>query len=432
MSSERLQQEDAVGAALCGRPVSRRGRPHRGAPTFLILAALFSALGCGKQGPPLPPLKNIPAPTKDLTVVQQGPQLLASFTYPTVTAAGVALGGMSAVEIWTTARPAPDGKATPIDAHAFATAAKPLQKITGADLTAATSGSRMDLALPLPPLTAPVTPATGSAKAPAVPPAPKAPTAPAAPTAPTAPATTPAPGAPAAAAPGAPATPAGPLPLATYYAIRTFGRNGEKSDFSNIVTIVPTAPPAAPQQVTITARGDGIQVEWAPVTGTVAGYNVYRRSAQERSNGKPIHTAAATEKSWLDSTAKFGQDYIYSVTSLSVLQPPIESAIASEHEVHYVDRFAPPPPTELVALTEAGRARLVWRASEADDVAGYIVYRREGETGKLERLTDKPVESTEFLDTAVGSGKIYVYRVTAIDQAGNESGPSNEVRAAVP
>ena len=120
------------------------------------------------------------------------------------------------------------------------------------------------------------------------------------------------------------------------------------------------------------------------------------------------------------------------MTSLSVLQPPIESAIGSEHEVHYVDRFAPPPPTELVALTEAGRARLVWRASEADDVAGYIVYRREGETGKLERLTAKPVESTEYLDTAVGAGKTYVYRVTAIDQAGNESGPSNEVRAAVP
>jgi hypothetical protein len=402
------------------------GRLAHGLVAAALLAAAVTAGGCGKQGPPLPPLKNIPAPTKDLTVVQQGPQLLASFTYPTVTAAGLALGGMTAVEIWTTARPAPDGKAAPIDAHSFATAAKPLQKITGADLTAATSGSRMDIALPLPPLTAPVTSATGSAKAPAATPAPVKSAPPATP-----PAAAPVPGAPPPAA-AAPAIPAGPGPLATYYAIRTFGKNGEKSDFSNIVPIVPTAPPAAPQQVTITARGDGIQVEWAPVAGTVAGYNIYRRGAQERSNGKPVHTAGATEKSWLDSTAKFGQDYIYSVTSLSVLQPPIESAIASEHEVHYIDRFAPPPPTELVALTEAGRARLVWRASEADDVAGYIVYRREGETGKLERLTAKPVESTEFLDTTVGSGKTYVYRVTAIDQAGNESGPSNEVRAAVP
>lgn len=222
------------------------------------------------------------------------------------------------------------------------------------------------------------------------------------------------------------------MPLATYFAVRTYGRNGEKSDFSNVVSVVPKAPPAAPQQVTITPRGDGIQVEWAPVTGTIVGYNVYRRGAQERSNGKPVHTGAATDKSWLDTTARFDQDYIYSVTALSELQPPIESAIASEHEVHYVDRFAPPAPSELVALTETGRARLVWRASEAEDVVGYIVYRRESETGKLERITPKPVESTEFLDTVVGGGKTYVYRVTAVDRAGNESGPSNEVRAAVP
>jgi fibronectin type 3 domain-containing protein len=282
------------------------------------------------------------------------------------------------------------------------------------DLTASTTGSRIDIALPLPPVTAPAAPAApgkGST-------APKAPTKGTPPAAGTAPATA--------------TAPAEPVPLATYFAVRTYGKNGERSDFSNIVPVVPKAPPAAPQQVTTTPRGDGIQVEWAPVAGTVAGYNVYRRGAQERSNGKPIHTSGTTEKSWLDTTAKFGQDYIYSVTALSQLQPPIESAIGSEHEVHYVDRFAPPPPTELVALAEAGRVRLVWRASEADDVAGYIVYRREDETGKLERVTAKPVESAEYLDTAVAAGKTYIYRVTAIDQAGNESGPSNEVRAAVP
>src|SRR5882757_8891836 len=131
----RRPQQDAVGAALCGRPVSRSGRPHRGAPTLLILAVLFSALGCGKQGPPLPPLRNVPAPTKDLTVIQQGPRLLVSLTYPTVTPAGTALAGVSAVEVWSTARPAPDGKASPVDARSFGTLAKPLQRIAGADLT---------------------------------------------------------------------------------------------------------------------------------------------------------------------------------------------------------------------------------------------------------------------------------------------------------
>jgi hypothetical protein len=140
----------------------------------LIAAALLAAaLGCGKQGPPLPPLRNVPAPTKDLTVVQQGPRLLASLTYPTVTPAGTALGGISTVEVWSTALPAPGGTASPVDARSFTTLAKPLQKVTGADLTAATTGSRIDIFLPLPPVNAPAAPAAPG-KGPAT--APKAPT----------------------------------------------------------------------------------------------------------------------------------------------------------------------------------------------------------------------------------------------------------------
>jgi fibronectin type 3 domain-containing protein/predicted small lipoprotein YifL len=389
------QRHDFVGAALCGRPVF----------SGLLILALFSALGCGKQGPPLPPLRAVPAPVKDLTVVQQGPRLLLSFTYPTVTPAGTALAGISAVEIWSVSRVAPGGKPATIDAREFGNVAKPVQKVEGADLTSATSGSRIDIALTLPP--------TLLSPAPAIPAA-------AAPPAVTPPAATAIP------------APAGPQPQAGYFAVRTLGKNGDRSELSNIVSLVPTAPPASPSRVTVTARGDGVLVEWTPVEGTVAGYNVYRRGAQERANAKPVHTAGAQEKSWLDSTARFGQSYIYGVTALSQTQPPIESAIASEHEVRYVDRFAPPPPTELVALAETGRVRLVWRPSEAEDVAGYIVYRRAGDGGKFERVTPKPVEAAEYVDTAVAGGRTYTYRVTAVDQAGNESGPGNEVRAAAP
>jgi fibronectin type 3 domain-containing protein len=376
---------------------------------------LAAALGCGKQGPPLPPLRAVPAPVKDLTVVQQGPRLLLSFTYPTVTPAGTALAGISAVEIWSVARVAPDGKPATIDPREFGNVAKPVQKVEGADLTSATSGSRIDIALPLPPTL--LTPAP-AAPAPAAP-APAAATPAATPPAAGTTATTPAP-------------PAGPQPQAGYFAIRTFGKNGDRSDLSNIVSVVPKAPPASPARVTVTARGDGVLVEWTPVEGTVAGYNVYRRGAEERANAKPVHTSGAQEKSWLDTTARFGQGYIYGVTALSQIQPPIESAIASEHEVRYVDRFAPPPPTELVALAEAGRVRLVWRPSESEDVAGYVVYRRVGDGGKFERVTPKPVEAAEYVDTAVAGGKTYTYRVTAVDQTGNESAPGNEVRAAAP
>jgi hypothetical protein len=373
---------------------SRTGRLAGRLVLSSALGVLPWALGCGKQGPPLPPLRAVPAPVKDLSVVQQGNRLLMTFSYPQVTPAGTALQGISAVEIFSASLPAPGGTANPIDPRAFSGAAKSVQTVTGADLTAATAGSRIELSLPLPASTAPAPPATGTAT---------------------------------------PATPApAPTPLASYYAVRTYGREGDKSDLSNVAFVVPKAPPAAPTRVTVTPRGDGILVEWAPVEGAAAGYNVYRRAAQERSSGKPVHTSGPQEKSWLDNTARFGQSYIYSVTALAQATPVVESSVGSEHEVHYVDRFAPPPPTELVALAEARRVRLVWRPSEADDLAGYLVYRRVGETGAFTRITPQPVVSAELIDTAVAAGQTYTYRVTAVDQTGNESVPGGEVRANVP
>ncbi|HEV8583081.1 MAG TPA: hypothetical protein VGX68_28780 [Thermoanaerobaculia bacterium] len=320
----------------------------------------------------------MPAPTKDLSVVQQGPRLLLSFAYPQVTPAGTALEGISAVEIWTASRPAVEGKANPMDSREFNAAAKLAQKLAGADLTAATEGDRVNVLLPLP------------------------------------------------------ETSAGAAPQAQYFAIRTFGKEGDRSDLSNVASLVPKAPPAAPARVNVTARADGVLVEWSGVEGATAGYNVYRRSSQERAHGRPIHVAGQAERSWLDTTARFGESYIYTVTALAQQEPVVESAITSEHEVRYQDRFAPPAPTELVALAETGRVRLVWRASEADDLAGYLVYRRVGESGAFERLTAQPVDVAEFNDTAVRGGESYSYRVTAVDQTGNESAPGGEVRAVVP
>jgi hypothetical protein len=352
-------------------------RASKGTAVALGFSLLF-ALACGKQGPPLPPLRAVPAPVKDLAVVQQGPHLLLSFGYPQATPAGTALEGISAVEIWQVARPAADGKANPLDPREFNVAAKLAQKLEGADLTAATEGGRINVLLPLP------------------------------------------------------ETPAGAAPQALYFGVRTFGNQGDRSDLSNVASLVPRTPPAAPERVNATARADGILVEWSGVEAATAGYNVYRRDSRERAFGRPVHVAGAQDRSWLDTTARFGQSYIYTVTALAQQEPVVESAVTSEHEVRYQDRFPPPAPGELVALAEAGRVRLVWRASEADDLAGYVVYRRPGETGAFERLTAQPVATAEYVDTAVQAGQSYTYRVTAVDQAGNESAASGEVRAAAP
>ena len=52
--------------------------------------------------------------------------------------------------------------------------------------------------------------------------------------------------------------------------------------------------------------------------------------------------------------------------------------------------------------------------------------------GGWERLTPKPIVATTYVDTSVAAGRAYDFRVTAIDQSGNESAPGAEVHVAVP
>ena len=81
---------------------------NRKSLALLVLGTAVLA-GCGKQGPPLPPLKAVPATTKDLVATQQGGQIVLTFSYPKTTPAGLALPGVSAVEVLEATRPATPG-----------------------------------------------------------------------------------------------------------------------------------------------------------------------------------------------------------------------------------------------------------------------------------------------------------------------------------
>ena len=207
-------------------------------------------------------------------------------------------------------------------------------------------------------------------------------------------------------------------------AVRTFGRNGDRRTSRTSCAVVPKAPPAAPEQVTVTPRGDGIQVEWTPAAGTVAGYNVYRRGAQERSNGKPVHTAGAAGEELARQHGPVRPE-LHLQRDGPLPAPAADRERASRASTRSTTSTASRRRRRPSWWRWPRRAGSAWSggASEAEDVAGYIVYRRVGDSGKFERVTPKPVEAAEYVDTAVGSGKTYTYRVTAVDQAGNESAP---------
>jgi fibronectin type 3 domain-containing protein len=123
-----------------------------------------------------------------------------------------------------------------------------------------------------------------------------------------------------------------------------------------------------------------------------------------------------------------GEQYEYTVRTVAARAPSIESTDGPVREIEYLDTFAPPTPTGLVALAEEGRIRLLWERVEAPDLAGYRVYRQAGDQAPVE-LEREPGPATDHSDEQVRAGVAYTYRVVAVDDDGNESAPSDPATA---
>lgn len=413
----------------------RRGLRGTGLGLALALALGLAATGCGNKRPPKPPPRMVPSATTDLQVSQRGTELQFDFAYPDVTIGGQPLPGIEAVELWRMTRPLqpapPEDEGedadedaetdedtedtepaeeelaeeeTPpatspflfrrppeivlqaeprveVDPREFAALAALELRIEGAELQAAISGDRVLLRLPLGELPPPEVPEEERDL--------------------------------------------------EVFAILTVSGRGLDSPFSNVVKILPRTPPEPPVQIETLPDARGVDVVWRAENPPV-GFRVYRRDAASRAYGTPIAQPVPTARTHLDRTASFGSRYVYSVTAVALETPLVESALAAEREVQYDDRYPPAPPTGVIVLGEPGRARLLWEPSAADDLASYLVYRRDADGAGFDRLTAEPGLELSYVDTEVASGRSYSYYVSAVDLSGNESEASETVDVVIP
>jgi len=91
------------------------------------------------------------------------------------------------------------------------------------------------------------------------------------------------------------------------------------------------------------------------------------------------------------------------------------------------DLTAPAAPTGLAAEAGSRHVSLSWSAVAG--ATGYTVYRSPLTGGGYVKANGSPLTGTSFDDTGLDNGRTYYYVVRALDAAGNESDPSNEVSA---
>jgi fibronectin type 3 domain-containing protein len=89
------------------------------------------------------------------------------------------------------------------------------------------------------------------------------------------------------------------------------------------------------------------------------------------------------------------------------------------------------------ARVEASRRHTIhleWQppAKSRKPVAGYNIYRSNDGGGSFSKLNTLPIPKSEYDDATVRRGTAYLYIVKSVGKKGVESGPSNEIRMAVP
>ena len=202
----------------------------------------------------------------------------------------------------------------------------------------------------------------------------------------------------------------------------------------SIVSESPCAPiaqrlpegPLAPVQLNASnseSTHEVIELEWDDNRESeVSGYGIYLAS---RRSG-PFQRIAwmAPQSNYADMRIGDGSIYYYAVSAINLWG--LESPLSSVVEVRSVDVTPPNPPTGLKVSSQDrqnGRATLEWNVNPGDTIKGYRLYRQDG------RGTRAPITAllfgARFEDWTFPSEGVSTYSVTAIDLAGNESGPSN-------
>lgn len=219
---------------------------------------------------------------------------------------------------------------------------------------------------------------------------------------------------------------ASPLPGTNCYAVVLVDAQGTASEpaparCATPAPIVPLPLPAAVPAPDVQA-GDGMAtLAFGPAGDATL---LWRLERAESADGPFAPVAVpgglVAGPRFVDRDAVNGTAYWYRLTPLGrdlvAGEPAIVGPVLAE------DR-PPPAPAHLTVERTDDRVRLAWDPVDVPDLDGYHVYRALPE-GALERLTDQPLPDPA-MDLPLDDATLVAYVVTAVDDAAEESSPSD-------
>lgn len=214
-----------------------------------------------------------------------------------------------------------------------------------------------------------------------------------------------------------------------FYRVIAIDRAGNRSQPSNALSAVPQdhTPPAPPTGLTATAAHRRLRISWRPSPSSdVRGYYIYRGLSADRLvrlTGQPVPADTFEDRGYGEQGLHPGGRYLVAVSAVD--RSYNESSRVLIH-VRVPDDEPPAAPTTLHAGNVDGRyVQLTWSASPALDVAAYVLSRTAvgdtttGDTAVVLGRYPASARRLEARDTTVVLDTHYLYRLVAVDSAGN-------------
>ncbi len=192
--------------------------------------------------------------------------------------------------------------------------------------------------------------------------------------------------------------------------------------------------PSVPENVQATNQGKDVQIIWnySDLDYTedgVSRFIIYDGTGESReAYTEPgiLRVEGESEISHSISVDQLNRTYNFNVVAVDLTGQ--ESEPSETFSLQVTDNIPPEQVTGVRSiLVENDLVELSWNVSTEPKSVGYNLYRTTAEVDEFQSITEEPLDVLEnvYRDSTVLGSNHYRYYITAVDDAGNESEPSN-------